>query len=124
MFREMFLLAGLGKLRENDATAIPALEILKMATVNGAKAMNLPDAMYLAEGQLADIIMIDLQRPSMQPINNILNNIVYSGSKDVIKMTMINGKILYFNGKFLIKESISDIYSKVQKLTEELKYIK
>lgn len=124
MFREMYLATGLQKLLYKNPVSIPAFEILKMATVNGAKAMNLPDAMYLAEGQLADIIMIDLQRPSMQPINNILNNIVYSGSKDVIKMTMINGKILYFNGKFLIKESISDIYSKVQKFTEELKYIK
>lgn len=124
MFREMYLATGLQKLLYKNPVSIPAFEVLKMATVNGAKAMNLKDAMYLEKGQLADIIMIDLSRPSMQPINNIISNIVYSGSKDVVKMTMINGKVLYFNGKFNINESICEIYSKVQKLSEELKIIK
>ena len=124
MFREMYLVTGLQKILSKDPVSIPAFEVLKMATVNGAMAMNLPNARYLDEGQLADIIMIDLKRPSMQPINNIINNIVYSGSKDCVKMTMINGKILYYNGEFLIDEKIEDIYRKAQELTEELKVIK
>ena len=124
MFREMYLVTGLQKIISKNPISIPAFEVLKMATVNGAIAMNLENAKYLDEGQLADIIMIDLSRPSMQPINNIINNIVYSGSKDCVKMTMINGKILYYNGEFLIDEKIEDIYKKVQKLTEELKIIK
>lgn len=124
MFREMYLVTGLQKLITKDPVSIPAFEVLKMATVNGAIAMNLDNAKYLEEGQLADIIMIDLSRPSMQPINNIINNIVYSGSKDCVKMTMINGKILYFDGEFFINEKLEDIYKKVQELTEELKIIK
>ena len=124
MFREMYLVTGLQKIITKNPVSIPAFKVLEMATVNGARAMGLKKAMYLEEGQLADIIMIDLSRPSMQPIINIINNIVYSGSKDVVKMTMINGKVLYFDGKFLINEKISDIYSKVQKLTDELCVIK
>ena len=124
MFREMYLVTGLQKLITKDPVSIPAFEVLKMATVNGAIAMNLDNAKYLEEGQLADIIMIDLSRPSMQPINNIINNIVYSGSKDCVKMTMINGKILYYNGEFFINEKLEDIYKKVQELTDELKVIK
>ena len=124
MFREMYLVTGLQKLISKDPVSIPAFEVLKMATVNGAIAMGIENAKYLDEGQLADIIMIDLSRPSMQPINNIINNIVYSGSKDCVKMTMVNGKILYYNGEFLIDEKIEDIYRKVQELTEELKVIK
>ena len=124
MFREMYLVTGLQKLITKDPVSIPAFEVLKMATVNGAIAMNLENAKYLEEGQLADIIMIDLSRPSMQPINNIINNIVYSGSKDCVKMTMINGKILYYDGEFFINERLEDIYKKVQELTEELKAIK
>lgn len=120
MFREMYLVTGLQKILSKDPISIPAFEVLKMATVNGAIAMGLDNAKYLAPGQLADIIMIDLSRPSMQPIINIINNLVYSGEKEVIKMTMINGKILYFDGKFRIKEKISDIYAKVQKMTDEL----
>ena len=124
MFREMYLVTGLQKLVSKDPVSIPAFEVLKMATVNGAKAMNLKDADVLEVGKLADIIMIDLSRPSMQPINNIINNLVYAGEKDVVKMTMINGHILYYNHEFKIKEDIKDIYLKVQKLTEELSVIK
>ena len=65
--------------------------------------------------------MIDMKRPNMQPINNIEKNIVYSGSKDDIKMTMIDGKILYFNGEFYIDESVEEIYRKAQEVTERLK---
>ena len=124
MFREMYLVTGLQKLILKDPVSIPAFEVLKMATVNGAKAMGLIDGDVLAPGKLADIIMIDLSRPSMQPINNILNNLVYAGEKDVIKMTMVNGKVLYYNHQFLIDEDIKSIYQKVQKMTDELCLIK
>ena len=124
MFREMYLVTGLQKLATKNPVSIPAFEVLKMATVNGAIAMNLDNAKYLEVGQLADIIMIDLKRPSMQPIINIINNLVYSGSKDVVKMTMINGKVRYFDGKFYVNEDISEIYNKVQQLTDELCVIK
>ncbi len=124
MFREMYLVTGLQKILLKDPVSIPAFEVLKMATVNGSKAMGLSDGNTLEEGKLADIIMIDLSRPSMQPINNIINNLVYAGEKDVIKMTMINGKILYQDGKFNIGENIKDIYQTVQKMTDELSVIK
>jgi 5-methylthioadenosine/S-adenosylhomocysteine deaminase len=59
MFREMFLVTGLAKLREKDASVVGGMEVLKMATVNGAKAMDLPDCDVLAAGKEADIIMIE-----------------------------------------------------------------
>ena len=124
MFREMYLATGLQKLKHNNPVSIPAYEVLKMATINGAYAMGLKDADTLDVGKLADLIMIDLYRPSMQPINNIINNLVYSGEKDCVKLTMINGKILYRDGKFYVGEDIKDIYKKVQLLTEELNEIK
>ena len=120
MFKEMYLLASFNRLQTKDAAFIPAFEFLKMATVNGAKAMGLNNADVLEEGKLADIIMIDLNRPNMQPLNNIVTNLVYAGSKDNVKMTMINGQILYENGKFNIKESVEDIYKEAQKATERL----
>ena len=120
MFKEMTLLYSLQKVSLKDPTALPAFEILKMATVNGAKAMGLVDADVLEVGKKADIIEIDLMRPNMQPLNNIINNIVYSGSKENIKMTMINGKILYMNGKFLLKQKPSTIYKKVQQIGERI----
>ena len=120
MFREMFLVTGLAKLKQKDASAVDAMEVLKMATVNGALAMGLRDADILAAGKLADIIMIDLMQPNMQPINNIPKNIVYSGSKSNVAMTMIGGKILYEKGRFFLAEQPEDIYRKAGQIKERL----
>ena len=120
MFREMFLTTGLAKLREQDAAAVDAVEVLKMATVNGAKAMNLPDTDVLAKGKQADMIMIDLHQPNMQPVNNIPKNLVYSGSKQNVKMTMIRGKILYENGQFTKAYDVEEIYRKANEIVTSL----
>ncbi len=120
MFKEMQLVYSLGKLQNSDPKALPAYEILKMATVNGAHAMGLFDADILEVNKLADLIEIDLTRPNMQPLNSIVNNIVYSGSKDIIKMTMINGKILYDDGEFFVGQPIEEIYNNCQLVADRL----
>jgi 5-methylthioadenosine/S-adenosylhomocysteine deaminase len=120
MFKEMFLVAGLSNLREMDAASLDAMEILQMATSNGAKAMGLTKADVLAKGKYADIIMIDLKQPNMQPIHNMAKNIVYSGSKSNIKMTMINGKILYQNGEYFVGESTAEIYEACERISKKI----
>ena len=120
MFREMFLVTGLAKLREKDAAVVSADKVLKMATVNGALAMGLKESDVLAGGKLADIIMIDLTQPNMQPIHNIKKNIVYSGSKQNVKMTMIHGKILYRDHEFLLNKDVADIYHEVELITQRV----
>lgn len=122
MFREMFLVTGLSKLREGDAASMDAMNVLNMATVNGAKSMRLGKSDVLAKGKNADIIMIDLQQPNMQPIHNIPKNLVYSGSKSNVCMTMINGKILYRNGEFNIGESVEDIYAECEAIVKRIIY--
>lgn len=121
MFREMFLVTGLAKLKENDPAAVDALKVLTMATVNGALSMELPEADILAEGKLADLIMIDLHQPNMQPINNIAKNLVYSGSKLNVKMTMIDGRILYEDQKFAADIDVEDIYARANAILERLR---
>ena len=120
MFKEMSLVTNLQKLQLSDPSVVPAYEVLKMATVGGAKAMNLLDSDILEVGKKADFIEIDLSRPSMQPLNNIVNNIVFAGGKDVIKMTMIDGKILYDSGEFFVGEDVNEIYRKCQEITERI----
>ncbi len=120
MFREMFLVSALSNLREMDAGSLNAMDVLNMATVNGAKAMRLNKADILAKGKLADIIMIDLHQPNMQPIHNIAKNLVYSGSKANVKMTMIHGRILYYNGEYNIGEKPEEIYKKCQAIAERI----
>ena len=120
MFREMFLVTGLSKLKENDAASMDALHVLNMATVQGAKAMRLNKCDILAKGKLADIIMIDLHQPNMQPIHNIPKNIVYSGSKSNVCMTMIGGRILYRNGEYNVGDSAENIYAKCDEIVRRL----
>lgn len=110
MFRDMFLVTGLSKLREKDAASLDAMRVLRMATVHGAKAMRLPKADVLAKGKLADMILIDLHQPNMQPVHNIPKNLVYSGSKSNVCMTMVGGKILYRNGEYNVGEDVDTIY--------------
>lgn len=113
MFREMFLTTALQKVQDQDASAMDADVVLRMAASNGAQAMCLPDCDSLAPGKQADLIMLDLHQPNMQPVNEISKNIVYSGSKQNVKLTMVAGKILYENEKFHLDEDPERIYAKV-----------
>ena len=101
-FREMYLTSVLQKLRTGNASACPAGAVLRMATVGGAKCMGLNDCDTIAPGKQADLVVIDLKRPSMQPVHAPVENLVYSGGKDVVRMTMIAGRVLYENGEFFV----------------------
>lgn len=112
MFREMYLVTALQKLVENDAAACPAESVLEMACVGGARAMGLDDCTDVAPGMRADLVVLDLQRPNMQPENNILKNIVYAGSKENVRLTMVDGRVRYERGEFFVGESAARIYEK------------
>ena len=120
MFREMFLVTGLQKVMCDDPEAVPARDVLKMAVTNGAHAMGLTDCDAIAPGKRADLIMIDLSQPNMQPLHNIEKNIVYSASKQNVKMTMIGGRILYQDGEFRIGETKEDIYQNANRIAERI----
>ena len=120
MFREMYLIAATQKINDCDAASTDANAILKEATIGSAHCMGLDECDVIDEGKTADLIVIDMHRPNMQPINNITKNIVYSGSKENVKMTMINGKILYENGEF-INTDIEKIYSEAQAVIDRVK---
>lgn len=119
MFKEMFLVAGLAKLKDMDAVAIDGEKVLSMATIGGSKAMGLTCCDTIAVGQGADMILIDLMQPNMQPIHNLTKNLVYSGSKQNIKMTMIAGKILYRDGYFKGIDA-SQIYEETHRIVQDL----
>ncbi|MGN0699885.1 MAG: amidohydrolase [Oscillospiraceae bacterium] len=119
MFREMFLVTGLQKYREKDAAACSAFDVLEMATRGGALAMGLSDCDVLSEGKLADLAVIDLMQPNMHPVHNIAKNLVYAGSKQNVYMTVVNGKVLYENGKFTTVDA-AEIYSRAEKLAKEI----
>lgn len=120
MFREMYLTCVLQKIKNRDASSTDANKILYSATVGSARCMGLNDCDCIDTGKRADLIVIDLNRPGMQPIHNITKNLVYSGSKDCVKLTMINGKILYENGDFPTLD-IEKIYTEANGALERIK---
>ena len=121
MFREMFLVSGLAKVREKDAACVPAEEVLYMATAGGAYAMGIRDCDCLEEGKLADLVMIDLKQPNMQPENNFIKNIVYSGSKQNVLLTMVDGKILYEKQKFFIGTDPGEVYQHANEIIRRIR---
>ncbi|MBR5382108.1 MAG: amidohydrolase [Oscillospiraceae bacterium] len=120
MFREMYLAAVLPKIRGMDAAAMDAADVLKSACSTGALAMGLPDCDSIAAGKKADLVLLDVNRPNMQPEHNIVKNIVYAGSKENVRLTMVNGKVLYEDGEFFVGEEPEKVYAEAGRLAREI----
>ena len=120
MFREMYLINVLAKLDEKDAAAGDPAIILEAAVGGGARAMGLPDCDRIAPGKQADMIVIDMKRPNMQPEHNLVKNLVYSGNPGNVLLTMIAGRVLYEKGEFFVGEDPAAVYRNAQKLTREI----
>ena len=120
MFREMYLACVLQKLERQDAAACPAEGILYAACSGGARAMGLENCGCLAEGKAADLAVINMNRPNMRPVHAVAKNLVYSGTRDNVRLTMVAGRILYENGEFFVGEDPGRIYAEAEKYTREL----
>lgn len=112
MFKEMFLVATLNKMDSDGEKYIPTIEVLKMATLNGAKALGI-DAGEIKAGKSADIILIDINNPHYYPQDNLISHLVYAGKSSDVYLTMVAGKILYENGEYHIGTDKEEIYKKI-----------
>ena len=117
MFREMYLACVLQKLRQNDAAACPAEKMLLAACSGGARAMGLSGCDCLAPGKYADLAVIDLDRPGMRPRQDLAKNLVYAGTRDCVRLTMVGGRVLYEDGEFFVGEDVGRIYAEAEKYT-------
>ena len=99
LFETMKFTALLQKGITKDPTKLPAYEVLKMATINGAKALGLDEVGSLEEGKKADMIILNVEEAVSQPVNNIFSEIVYNIKGTNVETTIINGKILMENRK-------------------------
>lgn len=120
MFETMKFTALLQKGINENPEDLPAYEVLKMATINGAKALNLNETGKIEEGKLADLIIINMEETITNPINNIFAEIVYNVKGSNVDTTIINGRVLMENRK------ISNVNKKeiIQKCEEIINRIK
>lgn len=94
MFEELRTAVFLQKSATGDPTSLPAYEALKTVTVNGARAMGYADGELgvLRKGALADVIVIDLQKPHLQPVHDLVSNLVYCGKASDVETVVVNGE--------------------------------
>lgn len=99
IFTEMGRAALLHKVSSGQPTELPAQSVLDMATLGGAAALHDPRLGKLEVGGLADMIALDLTEPNMQPLYESASQLVYAATGMEVCMTMIEGEIVYENGK-------------------------
>jgi len=97
MMEEMKFASMKAKIHTMETTTLPAEEAFDMATINGARMFDI-NAGKIAEGKLADLLLLDLNRPEMTPNYNTISNIVYSANGASVDTTICNGKILMQDG--------------------------
>ena len=100
MFEEMHLAALIHNGHSHDPTVMKPADLLKMATINGAKLQGRDDTGVLEVGKKADLIAIDFDRPHLIPAMDYPAMLAYSVQDSDVCMTMIDGRILYENGEF------------------------
>lgn len=116
MFREMFLAGTSQNILLSSAGVLSAKEILKMATINGAKALGLDKVGTLEVGNYADLIMLETKGINGVVLHNLYENLVYSYGTEDIVLTMCNGKILYQSGKYFMAKSKKQILQKASQI--------
>lgn len=122
MFETMKYTALLQKGYLENPTLMPAYEVLKMATINGAKTLNLENQIgSIEEGKLADIIILNLDSPLTLPLNDIIAEIVYNVKAQNVETTIVNGKILMENKAFKLKNDPKVIYEKCENIINRIK---
>ena len=102
LFQEMDAAAKLHKVHRLDPTVMPAKIVLEMATLGGARVLGMEGEIGSLEvGKKADVIILDLNRAHLQPVYNIVSQLVYSASGADVRDVIIDGKLVMENRKLL-----------------------
>lgn len=125
IFNEMKLTALFNKIKARDPEVMPAWEVLRMATIEGARAIGLGDQIgSLEAGKQADLILVDLSAPNLTPvldapIRTIVPNLVYGGSGHEVKTVLVAGRVLMREGEVLSMHE-SNICAEAQSEAEKV----
>ncbi len=120
MFHELSLLTLIHKGTGKTPQCVSAAEGFRIATINGAKALGLADQIgSIEKGKKADLAILDLKNPSLQPKNNLLAGLCYSANGSEVDTVIINGQITMEGRKLLtIDEEL--VYNKVNAIIERM----
>jgi 5-methylthioadenosine/S-adenosylhomocysteine deaminase len=125
VFNEMKLTALFNKIRSRDPTVMPAWEVLRIATIEGARAIGLGEEIGSIEpGKQADLILVDLTAPNLSPvleapIRNIVPNLVYAATGREVRLVMVAGRVLVRDGQLLPADE-AEVRAEAQAQAEEV----
>lgn len=120
MFQEMNAAALVYKGANRQAQCVDAADVLKMATVNGARAIGREGELgVIKEGAIADLVLIDLKAPQFIPANNIISGLVYSSNGSEVDTVIVDGKVLLKNRQ-LTTINEEEVYNECRKLAARL----
>jgi 5-methylthioadenosine/S-adenosylhomocysteine deaminase len=120
LFQEMDFAAKLHKVHRLDPTVMPAQTVLEMATLGGARVLGLEEEIGSLEvGKKADIIILDLNRPHLQPVYNIVSHLVYAATGADVRDVIIDGKLVMENRKLLTLDE-KTILSKMEEIKTKI----
>lgn len=121
ILEEMHIGGIVNKAVEMDEKAVKAIEILKMATVNGAKAMGFENLGLIKEGYLADLTIFNLDSNSFTPRNNLISALVYSANSEDVSCTIVDGKFIMKDRQILsldeskVRKIVNDRWEEIKK---------
>ena len=121
MWEEMRTAALLHKGVNRDPVCVSALDVLRMATYEGARAFGFSQKGMIREGWFADLVLVNLDKPHYIGVNeeNLAAYLVYAGSSADVAGTMVNGKWLYRNGEYPTLDS-EEIIAKTREAREAI----
>ncbi len=119
MFEEINLAALVNKAVNLDALSVGAFDALKMGTINGAKALNFKGVGSIEEGNIADVILIDLDKPHLYPRHNMTSALAYTVQGSDVDTVIIDGNIVMENREFK-NIDVDEVKYMVEKLGKDL----
>jgi 5-methylthioadenosine/S-adenosylhomocysteine deaminase len=125
IFNEMKLTALFNKIKYRDPTVMPAWDVLRMATIEGAQALGLDGEIGSLEvGKQADLILVDLSALNLlpvltDPLRNIVPNLVYAATGREVDLVMVAGRVLLRDGRVLTADE-EEVRATAQAMAEDV----
>ena len=105
MLAEARLAAMIGKHVADDPQALPIWKVLRMATIEGARALGLDQVIGSIEtGKRADLVVLDLGPFEANPRHDVAANLLYSMSPRCVRDVMVDGRMLVEGGRLLVDD--------------------
>ena len=121
LFTEMDMAAKLHKISTMNTTVMDALTVMRMATIEGAKALEMGEIIgSLEQGKKADVIILDTRKPHLTPMYNPFSHLVYAARGNDVSHSIINGRLVMEDRKLLTID-LYEIMAKARQKSQDVK---